>query len=62
VRFLAQPLEASRSALVVQGLSPEALEYAYTSIEAALPLTATMMIHCSAMRVALGAAEPEQAA
>ena len=53
-RFLAQPIDASREALLASGLSPEALDAAHAVIEAALPLTASMMVHCSAMRVSLG--------
>jgi hypothetical protein len=52
VRFLAQPLEASRATLLAQGIPPAALDASNAAIEAALPLTATMMIHCSAMRIA----------
>ena len=53
-RFLAQPLEASRERLRERGLSDADLDLARTAIEAATPALATMMMHCSAMRVGLG--------
>ncbi len=53
-RFLATPLEASREALAAAGLSEAALDASHAAIQEALPLTATMMVHCSAMRFGLG--------
>lgn len=53
-RFLARPLEASRESLAAAGLSEAALDASHAAIEEALPLTATLMLHCSAMRYGLG--------
>jgi hypothetical protein len=56
-RFLADPLTADRHTLLASGIAPSALDASHAAIEAALPLTATMMVHCSAMRVGLGVTE-----
>ncbi len=53
-RFLAHPLEASRDGLRERGLSEMELDVAQAAIEGAAPALATMMMHCSAMRVGLG--------
>ncbi len=53
-RFLAQPIEASRAALLAQGLSADDLALVQATLDAALPALATMMMHCCAMRVGLG--------
>ena len=53
-RFLARPLEASREELLERGLSEAALDRAHEVIEEALPVLATMMMHCTAMRLGLG--------
>jgi hypothetical protein len=58
-RFLASPLQASRDALLARGVSADVLDATHDAIEAALPLTATMIVHCSAMRVGLGITEHE---
>jgi hypothetical protein len=53
-RFLAEPLVASRDALSAQGLSDDDLVIVQSTLDAALPALATMMMHCCAMRVGLG--------
>ncbi len=53
-RFLARPLEASRAGLRERGLSEVDLDIARAAVEGAAPALATMMMHCSAMRVGLG--------
>ena len=53
-RFLAQPLHASETALRERGLSDAELVAARAAIDAALPTLATMMMHCTAMRLGLG--------
>ncbi|MCC6236475.1 MAG: hypothetical protein IT299_02750 [Dehalococcoidia bacterium] len=58
-RFLAQPIEVSRDALLARGATEGDLDRAHAVIEAALPATATMMMHCCAMRVGLGLTQRE---
>lgn len=53
-RFLAQPIEVSRDALLARGAEPAALDRAHAVIDASLPAVATLMMHCEAMRVGLG--------
>jgi hypothetical protein len=60
-RFLAQPLAADAAALAVAGLAPEAFVTARAVLAEALPATATMLIHCAALRVGLGLTGREEA-
>ncbi len=60
-RFLARPMRANREALAAAGVPDAARLAAESTIDEALPLTATMLVHCSAMRVALGITAPEVA-
>lgn len=60
-RFLARPLRADRVALAAAGVSEAAQAAAAEAIDAALPVAAAMLLHCSAMRVALGITAPEVA-
>ncbi len=53
-RFLSRPLEASRDGLKERGLSDADLDAAGVAIDDMLPAMATMMMHCTAMRVGLG--------
>ncbi len=53
-RFLAMPLEANAEALAQRGVGEADLAAARTAIDRALPVLATMMMHCSAMRLGLG--------
>ena len=53
-RFLAVPLEADPEALAARGVGEAEIAAARTAIDRALPVLATMMMHCSAMRFALG--------
>ena len=53
-RFLAVPLEADSEALAARGVGEAEIAAARTAIDRALPVLATMMMHCSAMRFALG--------
>jgi hypothetical protein len=53
-RFLAEPLEANPEALAERGVSEADIAAARTAIDRTLPVLATMMMHCSAMRFALG--------
>ncbi|HJM76256.1 MAG TPA: hypothetical protein QGI71_10450 [Dehalococcoidia bacterium] len=53
-RFLAEPLEANPEALAERGVSEADVAAARETIDRALPVLATMMMHCSAMRFALG--------
>jgi hypothetical protein len=53
-RFLAQPIEVSRDALLARGVAAADLDAARAVLDAALPSVATMMMHCSAMRAGLG--------
>ena len=52
-RFLAYPIRASHEALLAQGVSEDALVHARDALDAALSTTATMMVHCAAMRAGL---------
>ena len=53
-RFLAQPIEADAAALGRAGLDGAAIARVNAIVDAALPAIATMMMHCCAMRAALG--------
>lgn len=53
-RFLAEPIAADPDALAAAGLNAAAIARAYAIVDAALPALATMMMHCCAMRAALG--------
>lgn len=58
-RFLAVPLRADEAALREAGMRPYAIAEARAIVERALPAVATMMMHCTAMRVGLGLRERE---
>lgn len=58
-RFLAQPLEANAESLTARGVSAEAIALARATVDDALPLLATMVVHCAAMRAALGVTDHE---
>jgi len=53
-RFLAEPLAADAEALQAVGVSDEEVEVARNIVDAAVPTLATMLMHCTAMRLALG--------
>ncbi len=53
-RFLAQPIEVSRATLIRRGASADDLDRAHAVLDASVPALATLMMHCSAMRVGLG--------
>lgn len=53
-RFLAEPLRADADALRGAGLDDAAIARVNAIVDAALPALATMMMHCCAMRAALG--------
>ena len=53
-RFLAVPLEASRETLAAQGMTDDELTRTKAALDGALPVLATMMMHCCAMRLGLG--------
>ncbi|MDA0365816.1 MAG: hypothetical protein O2843_08140 [Chloroflexi bacterium] len=53
-RFLAEPLAADADALRAAGLGEQAIAAVYGIVDGALPALATMMMHCCAMRAALG--------
>lgn len=53
-RFLAHPIEADAAALHARGVEDDAIADARASVEAALPEIATMVVHCAALRAALG--------
>jgi hypothetical protein len=56
-RFLAEPIEVSREALLARGAHEDDLDRANSVLEAALPALAMLMMHCAAMRVGLGLTE-----
>ena len=58
-RFLAVPLHADEAALRAAGMRPYAIAEARDAVDRALPAVATMMMHCTAMRVGLGLRERE---
>ena len=58
-RFLAVPLRADEAALREAGMRPYAIAEARDIVDRALPAVATMMMHCTAMRVGLGLRERE---
>ena len=58
-RFLAVPLHADQAALRAAGMRPYAIAEARDAVDRALPAVATMMMHCTAMRVGLGLRERE---
>ncbi len=53
-RFLAVPIEADAAALHARGVGDEAIARARVAVDAALPELATMVVHCCALRAALG--------
>ncbi len=53
-RFLAQPVRANPEALGAAGLTEDAIANAKRILDAALPATATLMMHAEAMRAGLG--------
>ena len=53
-RFLAQELHADPPALRAAGIADEEIEAARAVVDAALPALATMVMHATAMRLALG--------
>jgi len=53
-RFLARPIEVSRTGLEAAGVPAAELDAARAILDAALPTLATMMMHCCAMRLGLG--------
>lgn len=53
-RFLAVPLEASREALRARGMAEADVQHVRAVLDAAVPVLATMLMHCCAMRVGLG--------
>ena len=58
-RFLAEELHADPPALQRAGLEAAEIEAARAIVDAALPALAMMVMHCTAMRLALGHAERE---
>lgn len=58
-RFLAHPIEADMAALTARGVADAAAEEARDILGAALPVLATMVVHCSALRAGLGATARE---
>jgi len=52
-------LEANAEALQASGVSAAEIEVAHGIVDAAVPTLATMMMHCTAMRLGLGHAERE---
>ena len=58
-RFLAHPLRADDAALRAAGVSPGAIAEARAIVDAALPALATLMMHCTALRLGLGLRERE---
>lgn len=58
-RFLAQPLRADAAALRDAGIGETEIEAARTVVDASVPALATMVMHGTAMRLALGHADRE---
>jgi hypothetical protein len=58
-KFLARPLEADPAALEAAGVAPEEIARARAIVDGAVPTLATMVMHCTAMRLGLGHAERE---
>ena len=58
-RFLVEELRADPPALRAAGLADEEIEAARAIVTAAVPALATMVMHCTAMRLALGHTERE---
>jgi hypothetical protein len=58
-RFLAEPLEANVDELRALGVSDAEIAVARAIVDATVPVLATMMMHCTAMRLGLGHAERE---
>ena len=58
-RFLAAPLAANHAALTDAGVSDEEIEIAHAIVDASVPALATMVMHGTAMRLALGHTERE---
>lgn len=53
-RFLARPLRADDEALRAAGVGEEAIAGSRAIVDATLPALATMMMHCTALRLGLG--------
>lgn len=58
-RFLAQELRADGDALREAGIADREIEAARAVVDASVPALATMVMHCTAMRLALGHRERE---
>ena len=58
-RFLAEELRADQDALRAAGIEDEEIAVARTIVDASLPALATMVMHVTAMRLALGHRERE---
>ena len=58
-KFLARPLEADVAALESAGVPASEIAEARAVVDASVPMLATMVMHCTAMRLALGHAERE---
>ena len=58
-RFLAEELRADADALRAAGIGDEEIEAARVVVDASVPALATMVMHCTAMRLALGHPERE---
>ena len=58
-RFLAVPLRADAAALREAGMAEHAIAEAHSAVERMLPALATMLMHCTAMRLGLGLRERE---
>ena len=58
-RFLAEPLHADDAALREAGVARGTIAEASAIVDAALPALATLMMHCSAMRLGLGVSQRE---
>ncbi len=58
-RFLAEPLRADADALRAAGIDDAEIAEARAIVDASVPVLATMVMHCTAMRLALGHAERE---
>ena len=58
-RFLAEELRADPEALRAAGITDSTIDDARAVVDASVPALATMVMHCTAMRLALGHAERE---
>ena len=59
VRFLAVPLRADAAALREAGMTEDTIVEAHGAVDRMLPALATMLMHCTAMRVGLGLRQRE---